>query len=352
LIAGKGDLVLALHLVTGGSGFVGSNIARLLRARGEEVRVLDTWKDEDQSADIEFVMADINDREAVDRAMRGVSYVHHNVALVPLAKAGKGFWTVNVDGTRTALDAARTAGVKMFCHMSSSAVFGLPTEMPITEKTELQPIEIYGRAKHAAEELVKQAGREGMPVSVIRPRTIVGPGRLGIFEILFDWIKDDANIYIIGPGTYPFQFIHVDDLAEVSILSALKERPGLFNAGTDRFSSLRDDLGALIAHAGSKSRIKSLPVWLAIGSLTVLDKLRLSPLGPWHYKTYHKPFYFDVQPTKDALGWTPKHDNVAILTKAYDWFVTSRGDRHASAGTSFHKQPVKQGILRLLKKMS
>ena len=349
---------MALHLVTGGSGFVGSNIARLLRQRGEDVRILDTWKDDGLSPDIEFVMADINDRDAVARAMKGVAYVHHNVALVPLAKAGQRFWTVNVDGTKTALEAARAEGVRMFCHMSSSAVFGLPTEMPITDRTPLQPIEIYGRAKLAAEELVKQAGREGMKVSVIRPRTIVGPGRLGIFEILFDWIKDGANIYIIGPGTYPFQFIHVDDLSEVSILSALKEKPGLFNAGTDRFGSLRQDLGALIAHAGSRSRIKSLPIPLAIGSLTLLDWLRLSPLGPWHYKTYHKPFYFDVQPTKDALGWSPQYDNVAILTRAYDSFIAALGERQsfassASSGVaSFHKQPVKQGILRLLKKIS
>src|SRR5262245_13967618 len=343
---------MALHLVTGGSGFVGSNIARMLRARGENVRVLDLWRNDEHQPDIDFIRADINDHEAVTKAMRGVSFVHHNVALVPLAKAGRRFWTVNVDGTRTALEAARAAGVRMFCHMSSSAVFGRPAEMPITDRTELKPIEIYGRAKLAAEELVRQAGREGMPVSVIRPRTIVGPGRLGIFEILFDWIRDGANIYIIGPGTYPFQFIHVDDLAEVSILSALRERPGVFNAGADRFGSLRQDLGALIAHAGSTSRIRSLPVWLAIGSLTVLDKLRLSPLGPWHYKTYHKPFYFDVQPTKEALGWSPGYGNVDILTNAYDWFVKSRAEPHAFSGTSFHKQPVKQGILRLLKKMS
>ena len=343
---------MALHLVTGGSGFVGSNIARLLHARGESVRVLDIWKDESQSPDIEFVMADINDRDAVAKAMQGVSYVHHNVALVPLSKAGQKYWTVNVDGTRTALEAAKAVGVKMFCHMSSSAVFGSPAVMPITNDTPLQPIEIYGRAKLAAEELVKQAGREGIPVSVVRPRTIVGPGRLGIFEILFDWIKDGANIFIIGPGTYPFQFVHVDDLAEVSILSTLQERPGLFNAGPARFGSLREDLGALIVHAGSPSRIKSLPIWLAIGSLTLLDKLRLSPLGPWHYLTYHKPFYFDVAPTMQALGWQPKYGNVGLLTETYDWFVESRRHQQTYGGTSFHKQPVKQGVLRLLKKIS
>src|SRR5262249_41988262 len=122
---------MAMHLVTGGSGFVGANIARLLRLRGGEVGVLDIWGDEAMPADIEYVEADINDAEKVAHAMRGVDYVHHNVALVPLAKAGQRFWTVNVEGTRTALRAAKDANVKMFAHMSSSAVFGSPNKMPI-----------------------------------------------------------------------------------------------------------------------------------------------------------------------------------------------------------------------------
>jgi nucleoside-diphosphate-sugar epimerase len=330
---------------------VGSNIVRTLHQRGEDVRVLDIWKDESQSRDIEFVLADINDREAVEKAMRGVDYVHHNVALVPLAKAGKRYWTVNVEGTQTALEAARTAKVKMFCHMSSSAIFGSPAQMPITNDTPRKPVEIYGRAKLAAEVLVIHAGREGMPVSSIRPRTIVGTGRLGIFEILFDWIKDGANIYVIGSGDHLFQFVHIDDLCEVSIQSALQERPGLYNVGTDRFGTLREDLAALIRHAGAASKIKSLPVWLAMSVLTALDKLRLSPLGPWHYLTYHKAFYFDIKPTIDALGWRPKYSNIEILTSAYDWFLSAPQTETASV-TSFHKQPVKQGILRLLKALS
>lgn len=343
---------MPLHLVTGGSGFVGSNIARLLRDRKQSVRVFDIWKDDAQPADIEYVRGDINDRDALEKGMRGVEYVHHNVALVPLAKAGKRYWTVNVEGTRLALDIARAAGVKMFCHMSSSAIFGSPNKMPITNDTPLQPIEVYGRAKLAAEELVMRAGREGMRVSTIRPRTIVGIGRLGIFEILFDWIRDGANIYIIGPGTYPFQFVHVDDIAEVSIQSALQEKPGMYNVGTNRFGTLHHDLGALIAHAGTKSRIKSLPIPLAIGALSILDKLHLSPLGPWHYLTYHKPFYFDIKPTIETLGWAPKFDNVSILAGAYDWFVSAPRAMEASGGMSFHKQSVKQGILRILKALS
>lgn len=343
---------MPLHLVTGGSGFVGSNIARLLLARGEEVRVLDLWRDDEMSRDIDFIEGDINDHAVLDKAMRGVEYVHHNVALVPLAKAGKKYWTVNVEGTRAALDAAVRAKVRMFCHMSSSAVFGSPGKMPITNDTPLAPVEIYGRAKLAAEEIVKAAAKEGVPVSVIRPRTIVGIGRLGIFEILFEWIRDDANIIIIGSGNHLFQFVHADDLAEVSIQSCLQEKGGLFNVGAAKFGTLREDLGALIRHAGKSGRIKSIPPWLAIGALATLDKLHLSPLGPWHYLTYHKPFYFDIEPVRAALGWEPKYSNQEILTKAYDWFVARRASAAASGRKSFHKAPVKQGILRLIKKFA
>lgn len=342
---------MSVHLVTGGSGFVGSNIARLLLQRGEAVRVLDLWRDESLSSNIEYVRADINDEPAVQSAMQGVDYVHHTVALVPLAKAGKRFWTVNVEGTRVALRAATRAKVKMFCHMSSSAVFGSPSVMPITNCTPRVPVERYGRAKLAAEKLVERAGSEGLNVSMIRPRTIVGPGRLGIFEILFDWIHDHANVVVIGTGNHLFQFVHIDDLAEVSIQSCLQRRPGTFNAGAEEFGTLREDLGVLIRHAGSTSRIRSIPPAVAIAVLTAFDKLRLSPLGPWHYLTYHKPYYFDIEPVKTELGWQPKYSNTEILKAAYAWFVAHRASKAAVEGSSFHKAPVKQGVLRLLKRV-
>jgi nucleoside-diphosphate-sugar epimerase len=342
-----------MHLVTGGSGFVGSNIARLLVERGERVRVLDLWRADDHPAAVEFVQADINDRPAVDAAMRGVRYVHHTVALVPLAKAGDRYWRVNVEGTQVALDAAAGAGVRMFCHMSSSAVFGAPDRMPITNDTPREPVEIYGRAKLAGEELVMRAGATGrLPVSIVRPRTIIGTGRLGIFQILFDWIRDGANIYIIGDGANRFQFVHVDDLAEASVRSCLQETPGTFNVGTDRFGTLRQDLEFLCRHAGTGSRVKRLPVALAINALRILDHAGLSPLSPWHYLTYHKPFYFDSEPAFQALGYRPAYGNREMLTSSYDWFVGNQDRAHGKAGGSSHRSPVRQGILRVLKALS
>lgn len=343
---------MALHLVTGGSGFVGSTIAKRLVARGEDVRVLDIWQADDLPASVEFINADINDREAVSRAMKGVSYVHHNVALVPLAKAGRKYWDVNVTGTETALRCAVDANVKMFAHMSSSAIFGSPDIMPITNATPLKPIEIYGEAKKAADDLVRKANIEGtIKTCCVRPRTIVGPGRLGIFEILFDWIRHNAPIFVIGTANHKFQLIHADDISDVSILACLAEKPGLYNAGTDRFGTLREDLGALIKHAGSKSRVVGLPAAPAILALATLDKLGLSPLSPWHYRTYHKPYYFDSSPVTEALGWKPRFSNQELLTTTFDWFVKEGASAMAKGGSA-HKSSVPQGALKWLRDLT
>ncbi len=341
-----------MHLVTGGSGFVGSTITHRLAARGEEVRVFDLWKSDELPPEVDFVQGDINDADAVRHAMRGITHVHHNVALVPIAKAGERFWHVNVDGTATALREAKAAKVKMFAHMSSSAVFGCPDTMPITSDTPREPFEIYGKAKKAGEDLAMKAADEGLAVSIIRPRCVIGIGRLGIFQILFEWIKDGANIFVIGKGDFPFQFAHVDDLADVSILTALGEKPGLYNYGTDRFGTLRGDLEALCAHANTGSRVKSLPVGLTVGTLAVLDKVGLSPLGPWHYRTYHKPFHFDSQHVYDALDWTPQYSNYQMMTSAYDWYVNSYDPNAIKDDASSHKRPVKQKVLRLVKKFA
>jgi nucleoside-diphosphate-sugar epimerase len=340
------------HLVTGGSGFLGNLIARRLLARGEEVKVLDVWEDPTRPREIEFIHCDIRDREGVARAMRRIDMVHHNVALVPLTKSGKKFWEVNVGGSRIAAEEALAAGVKVFVHMSSSSLFGAPASCPITEQTPAKPIEVYGRAKLAGELAVREIFREGgIPLIVIRPRTILGEGRLGIFQMLFEWISENRNIYVIGDGNVGFQFIHAHDLMDAYMLALDRGRPGVYNVGAERFGTLREGLENLIRHVGSASRVKSLPVWLSIHSLRLLDLAGLSPLAPWHYLTYHKAFYFDVTPLLQ-LGWKPRYSNDEMFLESYDWFRENYDRLAAEKAGSPHRRPVKESILKILKKLS
>ena len=153
----------------------------------------------------------------------------------------------NVNGSQIAAEEALRAGVDGFVHMSSSALYGAVDHCPIDNDTPVQPIEIYGRAKLAGENIVRLTlERSGIPLIIIRPRTILGEGRLGIFQILFDWIKDNKNVYVIGSGNVNFQFVHAHDLMDFYMLVLNNGKSNQFNVGTDRFGTLRAGLENLI----------------------------------------------------------------------------------------------------------
>jgi nucleoside-diphosphate-sugar epimerase len=337
------------HLVTGGSGFLGALIAGRLFGRGEAVRVLDIWDDPNRPKGIEFIHCDIRNHEGVAAAMRGVEIVHHNAALVPLTKSGTRFWEVNVEGSRIVAEKAAKAGVKAFIHMSSSAIFGSPEKCPITTETPAKPAEIYGRAKWAGELAVREVlERAGLALIVIRPRTILGEGRLGIFQILFEWIQQGRNVYVMGSGNNKYQFVHASDLMDAYMLALDLRKPGVYNVGTDRFGTMRETLERLIAHAKSRSRLRFVPVGPTIAALKLLDALGVSPLAPYHWLAYHKDYYFDLAPLF-KLGWKPKYSNDEMFRDCYDWF-TSNSERLAAEKTqSANRAPVKEGFLWLVK---
>ena len=338
-----------MHLVTGGSGFLGSLIARRLHQAGESVRVLDIWDDPRRPDKIEFCHVDIRDRAAVAEAMDGVTVVHHNAALVPLTKAVRDYTSVNVDGSRIAAEEAVKAGVQAFIHMSSSAIFGAPV-CPVTYETSTSPLDPYGRAKLEGErEALQASAGSSMKVVPVRPRTILGLGRLGIYQILFEWIRQGRRIPIIGNGTNPLQFVHAHDLMDAYLLLLENEWAGPANIGTDRYGTLEEDLTSLIEAVSSRSRIVHLPAGPTIASLRVLDALRLSPLAAWHYLTYDKPFYFDVEPLK-RVGWKPKYSNVDMLVEAYREYVSGTSAAAPLGARSPHRRPVREGVIGIARR--
>ncbi|PLT94966.1 NAD-dependent epimerase/dehydratase family protein [Sinorhizobium medicae] len=337
------------HLITGGSGFIGNLVARRLRERGDVVRVIDIWSDPARPADIEFVSCSVLDREGVAAAMRNVDIVHHAAALVAQTGAGRRHWDVNVEGTRIVSEEAAKAGVKAIVHLSTTAVYGIPPAGAIDASTPLRPTEDYGRSKLAGELLMKAiCGRSGIPLTTIRPRATLAAGRLGIFQVLFEWIREGRNVYVIGSGDNRVQFIHARDLIEFYMLALDADLPGTYNVGTDRFQSLREDLDHLIFHANSVSKVRRLPEFPAISTLRLLYYARLSPLVPWHYLTYHRECHFDVAPLL-AMGWRPRYSNAEMLCEAYDWYCANGIDSRIVAP---HRSALRQGALRLLKRLS
>lgn len=333
-----------VQLVTGGAGYFGSLLVEELVRRGKAVRTLDLHS-ADLPASVEQIKADVRDRDAVERACQGVEVIHHNVAMVPLAKDKTAFFEVNLGGTRNVLDAARRAGVRKVVSMSSSAVYGAPSSNPVTDATPCLPGEDYGRAKLAAEELSREYGLNGLDVTIIRPRTIMGHGRLGIMQILFEWIRQGRNIPVLGRGDNVYQFVHADDLASACLKAA--DRPGstTYNVGAERFGTMRETLEALCAHAGTGSRVISVPTAPATSMMKLTSRLGLSPLGAYHSLMYAKSMYFDVSRTKRELDWSARYDNIQMFKDSYDWYLRHRDEVLGRKDYSHHRSAVRQGIL-------
>jgi nucleoside-diphosphate-sugar epimerase len=283
--------------------------------------------------------------------MRGIDIVHHNVALVPITKAGKRFWDVNVTGSKIAAEEACKAGVRAFVHQSSSAVFGAVKQMPVTTETIPKPVEAYGAAKLESERVVRAAcDPAGVPLTIVRPRTILGPGRLGIFGIFFKWIVENRRVPVIGGGNELFQYVHADDLMDMYMIALDQGKPGVYNVGTDRYNTWREAYDNLIAFAGSTSKVVGLNRPLTKNVLRVLDWTRLSPLGPYHYNVYGKAFYFDVQPLL-AMGWKPRYSNDEALRETFTWWLEHRADSVDETG-SVHRKPIGEKILSLVRRFS
>jgi nucleoside-diphosphate-sugar epimerase len=335
-------------LVTGGSGYFGSLLVARLVAAGHDVRVLDLNDADDRPAGVDLVMGDVRDPDVVRTALADIDVVYNNVAQVPLAKDHELLRTVNVDGTRLLLDTSRQLGIRKVVHTSSSAVFGIPRENPVLPSTVPSPAEEYGHAKLAAEWACLDAVRHGLDVSIVRPRTILGHGRLGIFGILFEWVADGADIFVLGDGNNRYQFVHADDLADVCILAGGAPGPAVFNAGTDRFGTMREGLEALCAHASTGSRVRSLPARPAAWGMKVAAAAHLAPFAPYHWLMYSKSLWFDTEHVRAGLGWQPRYSNAEMLVDSYEWFIANRAAASA-AGQSHHRTIAKQGALTLLK---
>jgi nucleoside-diphosphate-sugar epimerase len=343
-------------VVTGGNGYFGRLLVDRLLAAGDRVVVFDLdvtgvdARDGDRRVSVHAIQGDIRDAGAVRAAVDGADRVFHNVAQVPLAKDPTLLRTVNVDGTQRLLDACRDAGVAKLVHTSSSAVFGVPESNPVLPTTVPRPAEAYGHAKAAAEWACLHAAAAGLDVSIVRPRTILGHGRLGIFGILFDWIADGADPFVLGAGANRYQFVHADDLADVCVRAADRPGPAIFNAGTDRFGTMREALEHLCRHAGTGARVRSLPAGPTALAMRASAALKLTPFAPYHWLMYARSMWFDIDHVTEQLGWQPRWSNDEMLAQSYDWYCTHRDD--AAAGGSPHRRSARAGALSVLKRVT
>jgi nucleoside-diphosphate-sugar epimerase len=342
-----------LVAISGGAGFLGLHLARRLLAEGHRVRTLDLTSLDEPELDgrVDELRGDVRVAADARRLVDGADVLVHAAAALPIQVSRTAIRSVNVEGAAVTFAAAREAGVRRVVLVSSTAVYGVPERHPIHEDDPLVGVGHYGESKIDAERLCVAFARRGLETVIVRPKTFVGPERLGVFEILFDWIREGRRIPILGDGGNRYQLLAVEDLVDavVRCLDAPVAGEAL-NIGADRFGTVRDDLQELIEHAGSSSRLRPVPPRPAEVALRALELARLSPLAEWHYRTAHKDSFVSIDKARSLLGWEPRLSNAETLCATYDWYLAHRDELRA-AGTT-HRVPWDQRALGLLRRLS
>ena len=340
-----------MFLVTGGAGFLGINLCRDLLTRGYAVRSMDIAAfDYPEKSVVDVMQSDIRDDDAVCRAMSGVDIVVHCAAALPRSSPRE-IHTTDVEGTRLLLERAHQNKVSRFIYISSTSVYGIPDHHPICETDRLHGVGPYGEAKIAAEQYCTTYRRQGFCISILRPKSFVGPERLGVFELLYDWAFSARNFPVLGSGDNLYQLLDVADLCEVIHSCATADLGAVndtFNVGAKEFGTMRDNFQAVLDRAGHGKRIISIPAAPAIAILAMLEKLHLSPLYEWIYETAAHDSFVSIDRLVNRLGCVPRYSNRAALIRNYDWYVDHRTEYRGRTGLT-HRLPWKKGALELAK---
>lgn len=341
-------------LITGAAGFLGLHLTNYFQKKGYELILLDIadFNKSEYPQNCQFIKGDVRNRELVNKLTGKIDVVIHTAAALPLWPK-KEIFEINIEGTKNLLEASLRNKVKRFIFISSTAVYGVPKKHPIYENDQLVGVGPYGQSKIEAERLCFNYLKKGLNMTVIRPKTFLGTHRLGVFEILFDWIHDGKKIPVIGKGNNRYQLLDVDDLVEAIYLFTQKDSEnynGAFNIGAEKFGTVKKDLTAMFKTVGSKSKVISTQAFFVKKALWLFEKLKLSPLYQWVYDTADRDSYVSIDKLTNTLNWQPRYSNSDSLIKAYRWYQKNYQIIKSRPVGITHTVGWKQGILQLIKK--
>jgi nucleoside-diphosphate-sugar epimerase len=316
--------------LTGASGYTGGRLLAALRGRGNEVSALvrpSSVTPALRASEARLVEGDLDDRAALGRLVEGADAVVHVAAVYRTAGHPDSYYRdVNVGGTERLLEAAAAAGLRRFVHTSTVGVHGHVAHPPADEDAPIAPGDIYQETKAEAEALALRFGRErGLPVAVVRPGAIYGPGETRLLK-LFRAIAR-GRYAIVGDGRSFYHPVYIDDLVRGFLLAL--EHPAAageaFIVAGERYVSQRE-LAALIARATAGRvlpfRLPARPIQWA-GDLVEALCVPLGIEPPLHRRRvdfWTKSRAFSIEKARQRLGYAPRMPLEAGLVLTADWY--------------------------------
>jgi nucleoside-diphosphate-sugar epimerase len=317
-------------LVTGATGFTGGHLARHLTASGHQVRALvrePAGAADLAAAGIELAAGDIRDHAAIERALAGVDVVYHIAAVYRQAGIPEETYrAVNAVAVGAIVEAAAAAGVKRVVHCSTVGVHGDVKQPPASEDAPLRPGDIYQTTKLEGERIARETGeRLGMPVTIVRPTGIYGPGDRRLLK-LFRGVSR-GWFPMLGSGEIYYHLTYIDDLVEGFRLCG--EHPAAANRtyilGGGEVTTLNDLVARVAAIAGTRPPRLHLPVWPVWIAGAVCEAVCV-PLGlePPLYRRrvdfYTKSRAFDISRARQEIGYAPAVSLRDGIGRTLEWY--------------------------------
>ena len=346
-----------MHLVTGSEGYVGSVIVKKLLKLNKKVIAIDKYtKKQNSKYNVNSINLDITDSKSLEDVFisnKNIECIYHCAAQLNFKKKNqKYFEKVNIEATEVLSSLAIKYGVKNFIFISSNCVYGKLNLLDISEEYPVRPFEEYGESKLKSEKILLSK-KNNLNVVIFRPPTIIGEGRLGILSVVFDFIKDNKKLFIVGKGENKYQFVYGDDLASACITASKYKGSNIFNIGSSNPSSLRENFNYLIKESSSKTKIYSLPSKIILPLMKLFFKIGLSPLGPYQYNMITNSFSGNTDLIKKELKWSPTKNNNEMLLSAYNYYIENFEEIHLNSKKGKGNSNIgREGIIKILKWLS
>ena len=324
------------HVIFGGDGFTGRWLTSRLISSGANVLVCDLSRNHIPTSEkIAFQLVDVRDPASVTSVPLDRDDVVYHLAArqyhlkVPRFGRERSFEDVNVVGTRNILTHAHAEKCRGVVFFSTDMVYGLPSSVPVGTEHPKHPLGPYGESKRKAEEICSAFWSQGLRVTILRPRLILGPGRLGVFKSLFRLIRSGFPVPLIGDGSNRYQMVSVFDCASAAVDAVAKGIPnGAYNLGSKNPPTSRELLEDLIHRVGSRSILVNTPAPLVKGVLSALDAVGLTVLYPEQFLIADRNYLVDSSETERQLAWTPQYSDRDMIFEAF------RDYRRLGASTS------------------
>lgn len=342
-------------VITGGAGFLGYHIGlrinEITNFSDSTFFDIAPFPEGDYNKEINCIYGDVRDAKQMDEITKGADVVIHCAAALPLWKK-KDIYETNIGGMKNVCESCLKNNVRRLIFISSTSVYGVPDIHPLYEYHPRVGVGPYGETKVKSEEICEEYRTKGLNICILRPKSFIGTARLGVFQILYDWVESGVKIPMIGNAQNRYQLFEVEDLVSAIFLAAtlpVEKINDTFNVGAKVFGTVEEDLGALCTYAKSGSRVMHTPAKLIKFFLSIFEKLHISPLYKWIYGTADTDSYVSIEKAEIVLGWEPKYSNAQALIRSYQWYLDNKNTIPTGTGVT-HRIAWKQGILAFFKK--